>query len=378
MKEKVVPMLKFFEVDNFRGFDTPVSLDFKCGSYAFNEGIVSHGLVKNAIIYGKNGIGKSALGIAIFDIVSHLTDKNRIKDTYLKPYCNCNTKRDEATFKYVFDFDGTEVVYSYAKDNARDLRWERVSVGGKTIVDYNYSAGGTKFVKAEVVGSLNIDLPDNKLSIVKYIVRNTPTGTVPYLSRMTDFCDGMLWYRSLSDGNDYAGFLTGSETLDEGIFSHSQGDLAEFEQLLRENGVEYSLSFAESSGQHRIMVSFANGTTVPFDAVASTGTQTLRLFYYWKSVAFTRTTLLFIDEFDAFLHFEAAASLTRTLNAMPRTQVVLTSHNTYLMRNDLTRPDCCYIMTKNRVSSLANATDRVLREGHNLGKLYVNGAFTEG
>lgn len=369
-------MLKLFEVDNFRGFDAPVSVDFKCGSYAFNDEIVSGGLVKNAIIYGKNGIGKSALGIAIFDIISHLTDKNRVKDKYLTPYCNCNTKKDEAAFKYVFDFDGTEVSYSYAKDKARDLRWERVSVGGETIIDFSYAKDGRKFVKSEIVGSLNVDLPDSKLSIVKYIVRNTPTGAVPFLGKITDFCDGMLWYRSLSDGNDYAGFLTGRETLDEGIFS--RGDLAEFERLLKGFGVEYRLSFAEMGGQHRIMVSFADGSTVPFDSVASTGTETLCLFYYWKVVAFAQASFLFIDEFDAFLHFEAAVSLIKTLNAMPGTQVVLTSHNTYLMRNDLTRPDCCFIMTKNRVSSLASATDRVLREGHNLEKLYVNGAFTEG
>ena len=33
-------------------------------------------LADNALIYGHNGVGKSNLGLAIFDIIGHLTDKN--------------------------------------------------------------------------------------------------------------------------------------------------------------------------------------------------------------------------------------------------------------------------------------------------------------
>ena len=58
-------------------------------------------------------------------------------------------------------------------------------------------------------------------------------------------------------------------------------------------------------------------------------------------------------------------------------QTLLTSHNTYLMQNKLTRPDCCYIMTENRINSLFNSTDKEIREAHNLEKMYINGAFNE-
>ena len=47
------------------------------------------------------------------------------------------------------------------------------------------------------------------------------------------------------------------------------------------------------------------------------------------------------------------------------------------MQNKLTRPDCCYIMTHNRIASLFNSTDKEIREAHNLEKMYVNGAFVD-
>lgn len=366
-------MLKYFEVDNFRGFDEPVGMDFHAGSYAFNSDIVCGDYVKNAIIYGRNGIGKSALGIAMFDVVAHLTDYETIHGRYLRPYCNLNTGRDVASFKFVFDFEGDEVEYTYAKRGPDDLAWEKLYVSGRCLIKYDYAEGGVRYVDEKAVGQLQIDLPDNRLSVLKYIYRNLPTNTVPAVTRLVDFCKGMLWYRSLSDGNDYAGFQTGSGKLDETIFK--SGRLMEFEAFLKENGVDYNLSFEEREGLHVLMVEFASGRKVPFDAVASTGTKALRLFFYWRVSAFDRVTFLFIDEFDAFLHFESAADVVRVLNAIPSCQTVVTSHNTYLMQNDLTRPDCCYVMTKNKVVPLCKATMRILREGHNLGKMYVNGAF---
>ena len=45
------------------------------------------------------------------------------------------------------------------------------------------------------------------------------------------------------------------------------------------------------------------------------------------------------------------------------------------MQNDLTRPDCCFIMTDNRITPLCRATHKEIREAHNLEKMYVNGAF---
>ena len=62
----VYSMLKRFEVENYRGFSEKLVFDLTARDYGFNQNLIFNGVVNKAIIYGKNGIGKSALGFAIF------------------------------------------------------------------------------------------------------------------------------------------------------------------------------------------------------------------------------------------------------------------------------------------------------------------------
>lgn len=124
-------MLKFFAVENFRGFQDRLEFDFKAGRYDFNPDAERNGFVKNAIVYGTNGIGKSALGLALFDIILHLTDKRPFEPKRLLPYRNLNRGNEPASFKYVLDFDGDEVVYEYRKLNPVVLEWECLAVNGE-------------------------------------------------------------------------------------------------------------------------------------------------------------------------------------------------------------------------------------------------------
>ena len=67
-------MLTKFSVENYKSFKDKITLDLtKSHDYDFNkEAINDKGIIKNAIIFGKNGCGKSNLAFALFDIVTTL------------------------------------------------------------------------------------------------------------------------------------------------------------------------------------------------------------------------------------------------------------------------------------------------------------------
>lgn len=373
----VYSMLKRFEVENYRCFSEKLVFDLTARDYGFNQNLIFNGVVNKAIIYGKNGIGKTALGFAIFDIISHLTDNKSLKRGN---YRNLEHLDRPATFRYFFKFDNDEIVYAYTKFDQYDLRKEELTVNGREVIRFNYFSDSEedRFVDDTLKGSLNIDLKDNKLSVLKYIYRNTPTNPYSPVTKLINFCENMLWYRSLSEGNSYMGFTTERFELTELIRKNDKLD--EFQNFLQQNGLNYQLGFEKDADGYTLYAYYSNGSRTakaPFTSLASTGTQALLLYFAWSTVAFPKISFLFMDEFDAFFHYESAELIVKLLNGQSGFQSVLTTHNTYLMQNRLTRPDCCFLLTKNKISNLYESTNREIREAHNLEKMYINGAFTE-
>ena len=112
---------------------------------------------------------------------------------------------------------------------------------------------------------------------------------------------------------------------------------------------------------------------VVFDEIASTGTRSLQLLYYWLQKMST-ASFVFIDEFDAFYHYKLSFEVCKRLFNL-NCQVFTSSHNTYLMTNDLLRPDCNFILQNNIIRPLQACTEKELRFGHNIEKIYKAGAF---
>ena len=92
-----------------------------------------------------------------------------------------------------------------------------------------------------------------------------------------------------------------------------------------------------------------------------------------------KPSLFYMDEFDAFYNYEISEKIVRYLKKnFPNSQIILTTHNTNLMTNHLMRPDCLFILSRTgKITALCDATERELREGHNLEKLYIGGEFEQ-
>ncbi|MCD7855036.1 MAG: AAA family ATPase [Clostridiales bacterium] len=363
-------MLKLFEVSGFKNFNDTVCLDFSdVREYQFNTHCITSGLIGKAIIYGKNAIGKSNFGLAMFDIVSHLSVKNVTPNLY-DYYLNVASKNEYAEFHYVFQFGENLIDYRYRKDDRQSLLYEELILNDELLYSYDYenNSGNMDNIK-QLAPTLNWAFQDTDC-ILKYVVNNTVLEDSHPLRLMMRFVNNMLWFRSL-DENRYIGFKTKRNDYYEFMFNDTT--LHEFEAFLHSSGVDDNLTVKMNADGKKVLY-FDTEPALPFFRVASSGTRALYAFFYWYKTA-KDVSLMFIDEFDAFYHFELAESIVSILEKMKNTQVILTSHNTNLLTNKIMRPDCYFILTKDKLTALANATTRELREGHNLEKLYMSGEF---
>lgn len=365
-------MLKRFAVTNFKGFKDRIELDLsKHRNYGFNEFAIVDGIVKDGIIYGPNGSGKSNFGYAIFDIVGHLSQNNFNRSIYKNSTFACNPDT-LMKFEYTFDFNGQIVEYVYTQNRKAQLVDEYLRVNGNQV--FSKDESGLKIRKDEFpVTDDKITLLSsnvNNISIINFLVSSFPLENGHYLNSLKQFVESMLWFRCL-ENRGFMGLQNHVANIEEFVIENNLlDDLSAF--LKDVSGQKYVFSKPEKG--EKLLYCLIDENRIPFDSVMSTGTSSLFLLYYWLQ-NMNDASFVFIDEFDAFYHFSLSMAVCKKLFALCNTQVILTSHNTYLMTNDLLRPDCNFIINNNEIKALCDCTEKELRLGHNIEKMYRGGAF---
>ncbi len=368
-------MLRKFRVSNFKSFEKDFELDLtNVNGYEFNKDSVKNGIVNSALIYGHNGVGKSNLALAIFDIIEHLTDKERLDIVY-RNYLNAKSESNVAEFYFEFLLDSKIVVYEYKKSDYKTLVYERFLIENQELVYFDRSKNTEAIIRFKGAETLKTTLENKELSVLKYIKNNTELenndDNNTFLSFFT-FIEQMLYFRTLLDRTNM-GFEIGGKKIFEDIINNN--NVEDFEDFLTKAGVECKLSVVSDLGKNTIVFDFG-GKQLSFPDVASTGTSALKLFYFWyQSIKQkSKVSFLFIDEFDAFYHHSLSALIVEKLKDTG-VQFVLTTHNTSIITNDLLRPDCYFLMSKKQIRSLAKCTPKELREAHNIEKMYKAGTF---
>lgn len=367
-------MLSKFKVKGYKGFNDEISFDLeKHNDYQFNKEMIKNGIINKSIIYGKNGTGKSNIGLALFDIMFHLTDKNRNMEHVIQSnYLNLDGDFKNATFEYTFKIGNDYIEYTYTKENLYKLNYEKVLLNGEVIVEYNFSKPSNKIINIENAKTLNWEYNTDNLSVVKYICNNTMLDDKNPLFKVLDFVNGMLWFKSV-DYNGFIGLKNESNALDKIIIDNKK--VLEFQNFLKGCDIYYDFKIVKTD-KGEILGVKKDKNIVSFESIISSGTKALWLFYCWQ-IHYGNVKFLFIDEFDATYHFELAAKVVRIINSKSDFQSVLTTHNTYLMSNKLSRPDCSFIIMDNKIKNLSSCTQKELREAHNVEKLYREGAFVD-
>ncbi|MCK4260987.1 MAG: AAA family ATPase [Halanaerobiales bacterium] len=365
-------MLAEFRVKNFKNFkDELVFRLDQVKNYEFSSNAIMDGIVKTALVYGKNGSGKSNLGLAIFDITLNLTDNESNLNKY-KPFTNL-FKGGIAKFYYKFKFDSSYLVYKYEKDSPQNIIREELFIDDKRVVYYDHINHESE-VKLAGTETLKKDLTEKNMSFVKYIRSNSilvDNKTNNTFESFFDFVNNMLLFSSL-ERNHYQGFKTGSGSISKGIIE--SGKLQEFEMFLNKAEIDYKLLVGEIDGEKSIICKFGK-RKVNFFSVASRGTCTLALFYYWLQ-NLDKVSMVCIDEFDAFYHNNLARLVVKEVMEK-NAQAIMTTHNTSIMDNNLLRPDCYFNLVEGKIDSFSNATQKELRKAHNIEKMYRAGSFDE-
>lgn len=364
-------MLKKFEVRGYKNFNTRFTLDLnKIRDYKFNVEAIRNGLVNTAIIYGKNAVGKTNFGRAILDIKTNILSNDVIHIDNIG-YLNADMEEKNAEFIYEFLFDNNTVIYQYRKDDDGSLEYEELAIDSKMIFQYDHLKSELLKNNLEHIGAqtLTWEFVDDAPSIISYIVNNTSLSIDNPMKRMYNFIRGMRLIR---------GNLLSSRTITTNriIDNIIKDDLVnDFETFLNDFGIKENLLVVESPTGDKILC-FDHKQPIAFIQNCSSGTASLLQLYNWyKNNA--EATFLYLDEFDAFYHYELSEKIINLFKKISTCQTLTTSHNTDLLTNKIMRPDCLFILTKERLIALADATTRELREGHNLEKLYKSGEFDE-
>lgn len=367
-------MLIKFEVENFEGFKNKVEFDLESKKrYTFNYSLVDKGIVKKALIYGPNASGKSSLCQAIMDITYHIVDKEK----YLMPldrYFYAGSTNPKATFIYTFKFGKQIVKYEYVKSNPVSLVYEKLYVDGKLIFEYNYFDDSHNVNLIEEAKTLNIKNVPQQLSVIKFIYNNTILSEKSPIFKLVKYVEGMLYFKSLTEGNSYIGYSNGPESLSSIVIR--QDKVKDFEDFLHSQGMIYNLCvYQNQNGVDDLGIKFDNGKIMPFGSIISSGTKTIWLFYCWM-LEFNHLSMLIIDEFDAYYHYTTAQAILKIVNSYENMQSIITTHNITLMNNQITRPDCCYLISDNKILPLYKLSKKEIRERNNLQNMYVNGEFS--
>lgn len=380
-------MLKRFSVKNYKNFRDEISIDFEnTAGYQFGTDCIVDDMICKMLIYGRNATGKTNLGRALVDIRYTVVDMTIYRQS--EAFLNADSTEAFASFCYVFQLEDQELVYKYDRISDRKLGREELIVNGIVIYRCDFKEKKYDFHNLEVIGAetANIDrylqvsegrgetdeAEESELPLLRWLISNVAFNSDSVLIKLYEYIGKMI---IITVGNNM--MLPSGRIRDSFYESLEKTDkLRDLEDFLNAMGIECRLVLKKlPDGQRELY--FSHDKLIPFYENASSGTRAL-LEIYRKLISRVRdAAFIYLDEFDAFYHYEMAENVIRFFKKRyPKTQIIMTTHNTNLMTNRLMRPDCVFILSKaGSLTALCDATQRELREGHNLEKMYISGEF---
>ena len=164
-------MLVKFAVTNYRGFADRIEWDLSNpANYEFNKNAIKDGIIKNGIVYGPNGSGKTNFSLALFDIENHLSPKWKKIDYYVN-FIYAGKKEGTVEFEYTFRFGNETILYTYSKGAGGILASESLRVDDNLVFERkngSFCINKQQFPMEETIEN-NLGSNANNVSIVNFL-----------------------------------------------------------------------------------------------------------------------------------------------------------------------------------------------------------------
>jgi hypothetical protein len=382
-------MLQHFSVNGFRCFDKNLSFYFAAvEGNDFSETAIENRLVKTGIIVANSGEGKTALGMAIFDLTRHLARNQVISMRDLDMRFGSTSKlinhdldmsfgstSELMEYKYQFRFEHQNLSYEYARSASGYLVYERIVIDGELYAEVDRRIVGGATILAAGAESLRRDISQHSTSVALHIHKNATlekNDANECFKKFINFAENMLYF-SAEDINSYAGFTKGMK--DAGTIILENGWIEDLAAFLNQCGLEYRLTIESLDGKgfigQRIGYNTAN-----LLRIASPGVKKLINFFCWMKSAMAeenKASFIYADGMDGLHHLASGPVFQLAIESSAQ-MLIATSSTGLLNQNDV-RPDCCFSLRNGSIESFFHRTKKQLRPAHNLERLYRAGAF---
>ena len=140
--------------------------------------------------------------------------------------------------------------------------------------------------------------------------------------------------------------------------------MREFERFLQKYGVDERLDVVDGPDGNPTLY-FKDKRLIPFSQACSSGTLMLLLLFccFFVRGAERDASFLYIDDFDAYLHFEATEQLVSYFGSVAECQTICTTHSTSLVKNQIMRPDCVFAIRLRDAERIGRASCQTRKEG---------------
>ncbi len=381
-------MLQKFIISNYKNFKGDLCIDFtKMSGYQFNLDCISEGTISKMLIYGRNATGKTNLGLAINDIKEMMDEGLSMEVDIL----NADADEEEVRYEYTFSFDNRELIYLYSKSSEGMLLKEKLYIDAICIYDFDFhemlydyknlilieadEINIERYLAGQIKEEYEGEVFNLRIPFLKWLIGNVVFDKESIINKLASFIKRMDFI-TVGTGTGYRRRRWLNyfyRTLD------SKDGVQKFETFLNAMGVKCRLKMEKTPDDQLELYLVYEKKLIPFYENISSGTKALMELYRQLFSQVISPSLIYLDEFDAFYHYEMAERVVCYFkNKYPSCQLIFTTHNTNLMTNRLVRPDCVFILSeRGTLTSLCNATTRELREGHNLEKMYISGEFKQ-